>query len=215
MMRQITSINLSFTTHCNMQCPDCCCNITYKTKAEKSFYGWDYFVNAAQYFHSIDRIHLTGGEPTTHPKFTCYVPLLKDLFACNLLTLETNGTNFKRFPDIFKHFDKIYITHYTEDTFKDSPDNTEAIEFIKDYLIDSKVEIIVGNVIHTKRETRSGGNMCSRGYSETVAYCDGVIYPCCVAPGLHTKVFIEPSLDWKDRIQNVHPPCEECFFSVT
>lgn len=207
-MRQpITNINLSLTTRCNMACPDCCCNITYMKNSDKKFFGWDYLVNAAQYFFGMDRIHITGGEPTIHPKFQEFALKLKELFNCSRLTLETNGWGFKRFPEVFKSFDEIYVSHYTNSTFENSPDNSEDIDFIKPYA----KKLIIGEVVHTPREKR-GTEKCSRGYSETVAYCNGKVYGCCVSPGLDTDTGVLVTDNWRNEIPE--PPCNECFFAL-
>jgi hypothetical protein len=210
MRQEITNINLSLTTFCNMKCPDCCCNITYMRNKDKRFFDGDYLINAARFFYGMDRIHITGGEPTIHPKFQEYAPLLKDLFGCRRLTLETNGWGFMRFPDVFKCFDEIYVSHYTKETFASSPDNTEAISFIKNYLPDT-TKLIVGEVVHTPRDRRGEGK-CDRGYSETVAYSNGKIYGCCVAPGLDVDTGIKITENWRNELPE--PPCNKCFFAI-
>lgn len=210
-MRQpITSVNLTLSTFCNMKCPDCCCNITNMRNQDKRFFDWDYLVNAAKYFYSIERVHITGGEPTIHPKFQEFIPKLRVLFGCGLLTLETNGWGFNRFPEVFRHFDVIYVSHYTEDTFVNSPDNTAEINFIKSLLPES-TKLIIGEVVHTPREKRGTGK-CSRGHSETVAYSNGKLYGCCVAPGLNIDTGISITNSWRENLPE--PPCHECFFAI-
>lgn len=212
MQRDISSINFTVTTFCSMKCPDCCCNITMMKNKDKKFFYWDYFVNSAKYFYGIDRIHLTGGEPTLHPNFIEYVPKLKELFGCNRLTVETNGFGFKRFPETFSFFDEIYCSHYTSTSFEGSPDNTEEIQFIKNLYPDKT--IFVGEITHLSRELR-GTKMCSRGWSETVGYSNGKLYPCCVASGLPERdVGIELTESWKEDILKVIHPCDICFFAV-
>jgi len=179
---------------------------------DKKFFDWEYIKHAAEHFYGMDRIHITGGEPTMHPDFANIVPYLKQVFGCNRLTLETNGFGFKKFPKVFNFFDEIYCSHYTAGSFVGSPDNTEEIEFIRDYVYLTK--IIVGEIKHESRENR-GTKMCSRGWSETLGYCNGKVYPCCVASGLPARdTGIPLTKNWRQEILEVVHPCDICFFAI-
>ncbi len=214
MRQRITNINFTLTTFCSMQCPDCCCNITAMKNAEKRFFNWEYLENAARYFYGMERIHLTGGEPTLHPKFIEWAPLFKELFGCEKLTIETNGFAFKRAPWAFMHFDEIYCSHYTAGSFEGSPDNTEEIEYLRTYLGENSARMIVGEIKHLSRDIR-GKNMCSRGWSETVGYSNGKVYPCCVASGIPARdVGIPLTVNWRKEILDVAHPCDICFFAT-
>jgi len=206
----INCINYSFTTHCNMKCPNCCAGITALPKSMKSFYSWDYYVNSAVYFKGVKRINLTGGEPSVHPKFEEFVPKFKELFECESLTVWTNGTMFRKKPEVWQHFDQIHITNYTKDTFVGSPDNTSEIEFIRE-LYPNK-EIYSAKVIHDDLSKR-GTKMCFRGHSDTVEFVDGMIYPCSSSSGLPTKKNIPLCENWREEIFKIYPPCNECLFA--
>lgn len=199
-----------------MKCPDCCCNITAMANRDKKFFDWEYLENAAKYFYGLDRIHLTGGEPTLHPRFRDFVPKLKDLFGCNRLTIETNGFGFKKYSHLFGWFDEIYCSHYTADTFPGCPDNTEEIVYLKDalqILQNKNTKIIVGEIQHSSRENR-GTKICARGTSETLGYSNGKLYPCCVASGLPARdVGIPLTENWREDILKVVHPCDICFFA--
>lgn len=211
--KPITVINLSFTTFCNMRCPDCCCDITAKPTSDKSFYDYDYFINVAKHVYGINRIHLTGGEPTIHPNFKLYAAEFRNLFGCKLLTLETNGWGFKRFPEAFVYFDDIYISHYTSKSFVGAPDNSNEINFILDFYKNSNLpRFHVGEITHISRLKR-GNKMCYRGYSENVAICDGLVFPCCVGPGVYPRNAVKIGPNWRDDILSIVPPCENCFFA--
>lgn len=213
MIRNIENINFTFTTHCNMKCPDCCAGITDLLKENKSFYDWDYFVKAAKYLKGIKRITLTGGEASIHPNFEEWVPKMKDLFGCKELALWTNGTMLIKKKEVFKYFDIIHITNYTKDTFSGSPDNTKEIEFIREYLKGEKTQVYSARTTHIPKTNR-GTDMCFRGYSDTVEYVDGFLYPCCVGSGLNTKNRITLSDNWREEILKVSPPCNECLFAI-
>ncbi len=120
---------------------------------------------------------------------------------------------FKKKKDTFKYFDEIHITNYTKDTFEGSPDNTEDIVFIREYLKDLPISIYsTGSVVHMTPETKRGDNPCFRLTSETVEFVDGFIYPCCAGSGLTTKVRIPLQDNWKQEVTKLYPPCHECVF---
>lgn len=212
MYREINSINYTLTTHCNMRCPDCCAGITSMPKKNKSFYDWDYILNSAKFFNGINRINLTGGEPSIHPKFSEWIPKFKDLFNINVLSVWTNGTMFYKLPDVWKHFDEIHITNYTKDTFNGSPDNTDAIEFIKSLYPEKKITHY--KAVHEPL-TKRGSKMCFRGRSDTIEFVDGYVYPCSSSSGLPTKIRVKLSENWKEEVLKLSPPCWECLFAET
>jgi organic radical activating enzyme len=209
-MRNINCINYILTTNCNRNCPECCCDVPNKTGIDVS---WIYIVESAKYLKGINRINLSGGEPTLHPYFEEIVPKLRELFQCNLLTIETNGYGFEKFPEIFKYFDWIQATHYSSESYEGSDDNEEQVKFIQDYLKDSKTVVLVANVTHVLRSRRSSGEICERGKSETAAYENGLIYPCCVAPGIEGGKGIPLSSNWKEEILKTEMPCNNCHFA--
>lgn len=227
MRQEITNINLTLTTFCSMKCPDCCCNITAMKNSDKRFFSFEYFENAAKYFYGIERIHLTGGEPTMHPDFVKFAQSFKELFGCKRLTIETNGFFIKhREHEIYvlaHYFDEVYFSHYKKDMYPGCEDNLYLINKLRMYKeMDNFVcngngaklcDIIVGEIDHISREKR-GTKMCHRGYSETLGYSNGKLYPCCVASGIpENDVGILLTENWREEILNIHAPCEICFFA--
>jgi hypothetical protein len=210
MGRDINTISYALTTHCNMRCPDCCAGITALPKSLKSFYSWEYIVESAKYFKGIRRINLTGGEPSVHPKFEEWVPKMKELFEIEVLSVWTNGTMFRKKPEVWQYFDEIHISNYTKDSFDGAPDNTEDIKFIKELYPDKYISATP--VIHESLSKR-GTKMCFRGYSDTVEFVDGYVYPCCAGSGLNTKVRYKLDENWKEEVLKLHPPCNECLFA--
>jgi len=211
-MRTISSINLTLTTWCSMACPDCCCDIPNKPRSEKNHVSWEYLETAAVHLRGIERINLTGGEPSLHPQFQDFVPRLKDLFGCRLLTIETNGYGFKRFPETYRSFDSIYCSHYTDKSFDGCPDNTDKIAFIKDYFSGAGPEFIVGEIDFVPR-SRRGTKPCHRAFGTAVAYANGRLYPCCVGPGLPVPHGIALTANWRSEILAASMPCNGCFFA--
>lgn len=212
MGRLIQCVNYMVTTYCDRLCPDCCCNIP--AWENKKHFDWEYIKESAKYLKGIRRINLSGGEPSFHPNFTEFVPKMKELFNCTILTIETNGYGFKKFPETFKYFDVIQVSHYTKDSYKGSTDNTSDVEFIKEYLKGTKTDVLVGEIFHTSRGIRNSGIICARGVSETVSYVDGLLYPCCAAPGVEGGVGIPLTHNWLSEIKNVKLPCDNCWFSL-
>jgi organic radical activating enzyme len=207
----VLNVNYSLSTHCNMSCPDCCAGVTSMAKNKRRFVSWDYIVNSAKYIQGLD-INITGGEASIHPQFEKFIPKMRKLFNAPLFTTWTNGTTLKKKAETFKHFDIIYISHYTKDSFEGSPDNTEDIEFIKNYLKDT--DIRADKVIHQQPNDNSG--MCQRAAINggTVEFVDGMIYPCCTSSGLPTKINVPLNKDWKENILTIKPPCKECVFAI-
>ncbi len=209
----IKIIQFTITTFCNMRCPHCCCGMQVIDKKDKYFVDWDYMVNAAKYFYGVDTISISGGEPSIHPNLAEWSPKLKELFGCRMLTMDTNGTMFDKKPEMFGHYDKIYVTHYVNSTYEGCEDNIDKINFLKSYYSNRPELIHVGgDMVHIDRSRRGKGS-CFRGSSGTIHYAGDRLYPCCVAPGLNTKVSIPLTDNWKQEILNTKPPCHDCFFA--
>ena len=196
--RSITSVNLDITTHCNRRCADCCCNIGQRPTRH---HLWSYFEDAAKWLHGIERIHLTGGEPTAHPQFAEFAPRFRELFGCETLTLGTNGYRVRELESTLHCFDEIYASRY--------PGNDAEVGWL---VANFKVKLFDGEF--TPRSRRGSGAVCARGTSETVAYADGKLYGCCVAPGIPGAVGVTPSADWKERAVGLPLPCNDCWFSL-
>jgi organic radical activating enzyme len=216
MRQDITNINFHLTTFCNMSCPDCCCNIPYIAKSEKRFFSIEYIQQAAKLFHGINRIHLTGGEPTAHPEFDTISQHAREWFGCEVLSLETNAVLAPKKMESLEHFDLIQISHYTAKSFIRGDyayDNTEQVNRVVSHFAGRTPKIVVGEITHVDRSLRPGTTMCDMGHSETAAYCDGILYPCCVSPGIFPKIGIPLTENWRAEIKSVLPPCHNCFFA--
>lgn len=206
-MREIKNINFAITTACNRNCSNC----SYNTKAKKSvFYDWDYIVHAARFFKGYN-VNLTGGEPTTHPDFKEIVPKLKDLFKCETLSIETNGFGFDIYYDLFEYFDYIHFSYYLF-----GEDNSGSLKALirkcPELVLDSKI-VVHPISEHIPRSRRGSGKVCDRGNSSTVAYMDGVIYPCCIGDGVDGATGVTLSDNWVEELLKISPACKNCFFS--
>lgn len=216
MARDISCVSVTITTICNMHCPDCCAAIHFKPYKH---YGLDYLVELSQHIHDLDRIHLTGGEPSVHPQFPQIAAQAKSIFRCRQLTLETNGFRFRKHAEAFENFDVIYLSHYTRESFPhgyhhSNFDNTEIVEEIKNHKFKNNVKVVVGEIEHISFAPSDKSGVCHRGHSETVSVDGGVMYPCCVGPGLKNQPSISPQPGWRELLAALPPNCDKCPFAL-
>jgi hypothetical protein len=139
-------------------------------------------------------------------------PRFRDLFECETLGIETNGFGFKLFPEAFKHFDSIHFTHYLS-----NGDNSEDLKYLvrrfPELVLDGKL-IIHRRAKYVSRERKGGGKMCDRGTSPTIAYMNGVVYPCCIGDGFNGAVGVTLSDNWLEELLKIKIPCHKCFLSI-
>lgn len=196
----ITCVLLEITTHCDQRCPNCCTGIGINRTLQH--HDWEYFERAAAVLYGVERVHLTGGEPTLHPQFAEFVPRFKTLFDCQRLTLGTDGFRLGRYRDLIaEHIDEIHFS---------------------DYRLGRLVEIGVPFKMydggpkatnHIPRSRRGSGQPCERAFGECVPYADGKLYGCCVAPGIDGAEGIVAGIDWRVAVRRAPLPCEHCWFS--
>lgn len=203
----IHTVNLDLTTHCNKRCPDCCAGVGINRVL--GHHDWSYFETAAKWLQGIERINLTGGEPTAHPKFAEFVPRFRELFGCTTLTMNTNGYR------VIAHLDTI-VEHFTWVDFSDYGDNHQALNA----LLGRGVKVGMYNAgpngaNFVPRIRRAEGKPCSRAcfISDGCAYADGKFFGCCVGPGIPTATPLEPQIDWKTILPTVPLPCNDCWFA--
>lgn len=202
MTRDITCVALDLTTVCDRACPDCCCGINMGLRPAVH-HDVEYFERAAQVIrgNGIERLHVTGGEPTTHPQFAAIVPRLKEMFGVQRLTLQTDAFATGRHAETLKHFDHIYASRYGEK-------NRRAVDVLV-----SEFGATTWDGEFTPRTRRGSGKPCARGTSETVAFADGKFWPCCVAPGIPGATSLSACQDWRGLIESVPLACSDCWFS--
>ena len=152
-------------------------------------------------FRGIHRINITGGEPTLHPEFARMATQFKDLFRCDLLKVETNGSRIRQHEGVLEHFDAIHFTDYG--------DNHELVDWLR--LRCKELNVFVAG--HVPRSVRNSGKTCDRGRAETVAYANGRIFGCPVGQGIVSAESLVPRGDWRERVQDLPLPCADCWFS--
>lgn len=208
--RDISCVNLVLTDRCNRACPECCCDVP-RIKEPWSA-SWLALEAAAEHIRGIERVQLTGGEPSMHPQFRMWVPEMRKLFDCKKLTVETNGFLFKRHPSLFSLFDEVLFTHYAPPEFAE--DNIGDFNFLQPFLraLGAKTILHCIPISHVSRERRGAGT-CARGSSETVAIYKGRVFPCCMGWGIPGATSCELSAVWREDVTALKLPCRECFFA--
>ena len=234
---KIKSIAIGLTSHCQINCPYCSWGINKIPLNKREFYSWEYLEHIAKFVKGIPVVYIICGEPTMHPKFAEWSPLFRDLFKpSQQLILWTNGYGNKLFPEAFQYYDWIIMTKMTENTFPNSPNNSEEIQFLFDYYKDKTKNperlyrkngdqfslqgegiplITMGEVDHIGSLGIQGTESCGRDLkgSNMVAYLDGKIYPCCGEMHMKEAVGIEPDENWEEKIFDISVPCNKCFFA--
>lgn len=200
-----TCILLELTTHCDQRCPNCCCGIGINR--ELRHHPWEYFERAAAVLYGVERVHLTGGEPTLHPRFAEFLPRLKALFGCHRLTLGTDGYGVERHRELIaRHIDEVHFSDYHA-----RPGAHEALVQIGVAL--SVYDGGVKGANHVSRDRRGAGGPCGRAHGDCVPYADGKLYGCCVAPGIGGAEGLAPGSGWREQVRTLPLPCGDCWFS--
>ena len=209
-MRTITAVAMDITTACNLRCPECCCSVGTRPVVH---YPWDYFEAIAPFIYGIDRVDITGGEPTCHPKFEEFVPKFRSLFGCRLLTLETNGFKVREYSKVLKHFDLIRSSRY--------PENGEEVSWLltnfPGYCQNGSTCVEIGaepdERKHVSRLRRGSGEPCLLGKFEFALYTGGVFYSCRLGPAVRGAVPVAPCTGWQEKVLGTTLPCKVCWFS--
>ncbi len=213
-MRKISAIALDITTACNLHCPECCCRVHERPAVH---YPYSYFTDLASWIYGIDRVDLTGGEPTCHPQFPLYVPRFKALFGCKQLTLETNGFQCQKYANVLHHFDAIRLSRYE--------DNRAECDWVlenfpcggRTYVQNGSTCVEIGvepdERKHISRERRGAGGRCMLGTFEFALFTEGKFWPCRLGPAVKGARGIEPCVGWERKILEMEVPCQECWFS--
>lgn len=202
----IHTLTIDVTTHCNRRCENCCAGVGINRILQH--HPYEYFERAAKLFYGIERVNMTGGEPTMHPRFEFLADNFKSLFGCRTLTLSTNGYRLSFVAEaIRENFDQV--------DFSDYGDNHDALNFLTRLV--RKVNVFPAGEHAEKFTPRSkrGTGSCFRRCAEsgTVAYADGKVFGCCVAPGIDTASGVELKGDWRETIESAPLPCDRCMFA--
>lgn len=218
------SVNFSITTACSMKCPKCTLAMPAIARALRGarHQTLDEIADAAEKLRGLRRVHVTGGEPTLHPKFEGAVALLRHIARPEILTLESNGFRVLKHADVINlYFDRVFITQYVEGkVYPGSPDNRKVIEEARAILgprliTEPPVEHAIAHGENTS--TKPCSKLRESGLPS--AYFNGKMYRCCVEPGmdvlLGTNLGVPLTKGWRDDLSQRLPHCEQCAFAGT
>ena len=213
--RDIKRLALPITRRCNRSCPEC------PAKADSETPMWE-LEWVGEMLGPIDKIEVTGGEPSLHPDFVEISENLHNWFDCQDIMLLTNGylaEDEKNLP-VLLNYDRVYVSHYTEQ-FADrygTPTNTEVHDKIRDYLKDYPDIKFWSQTMdyHIPIGQPPYRGTCTMGYvvSDMIGYSQGRLYGCCVSIWLddHGKG-IPLTKDWRGHLEDIWLPCDKCFIS--
>ena len=224
---QTNTVNLAITTLCTMRCPLCTLDMPVLMQAKQAKHADVQDIERdLKLMAPLRRVHLTGGEPTIHPDFERIVKHAKDWAGCVYLTIETNGARFDRYADLFDAmFDKVFITRYEAGSMYDnSPGNSDIIERAAKLLGDRLIQEPAA--VHSRAHEAGpianpddveGEIVCSKAIKPGLpcSWFDGLLYSCCVTPGIDKSVGIRVTKDWRQRIVQRARGCALCAFRGT
>lgn len=216
-----TVVQIGLTTLCTMRCPNCALSMPQLTAA-----GIAKHADVAQlqkdavHMQGLHRVHLTGGEPTHHPEFRYIATHIGKWFQCEFLTIETNGTGYVKYRDLFCDstlFDRVFITHYVKDRiYPNNFDNTHVLEMAVLDLGDRLIwEEPVTHLPYHHLDTPKDSPPCSKWYDPGLpaGWYHGRLYACCVTYGIDQSLGIPVTPDWKEQIQKQSMGCDRCLYA--
>jgi hypothetical protein len=209
--RTITAVALDITTICNLRCPECVCAVSDRKPIH---YPWAYFEALAPFLRGIERIDITGGEPTCHPHFAEFAYTFRELFGCKLLTLETNGFRALENIEAMGQFDLIRLSRYGGNDDVINWILAEFPSYVQNGSTCGEIHFEGADELgHIPRSRRGSGSPCNLGRCEFVACSDGRLFPCRVGPGISGAESMALCEGWREKILDVPLPCGDCCFS--
>lgn len=193
--------HFSITSACNMFCPDCCYGMRWRDAKHTPM---DELLDDVMFFRDLKEITITGGEPTYHPQFGGIVAEIRQRLPNIELRVETNGLLYNKWPDIFKLFDLINVTHYTAQAWDGCLDNTKMVEKIA--ANHPRVRVMLAKHIPFKPGT--GTKPCGR--QERPHYSQRHVYGCCLYPGVFGSKGVPVSENWQSELQKMELLCCNC-----
>jgi len=210
---KITEAAIVITTKCNMRCPKCFLGIPERKQADVPL---QHLVVIASQLKGIDKLHITGGEPTLHDGFGRLGSILKDASEAKSIVVMTNAAN-PTHPGLW-HYDKVYVSRYYEDMWPGYKGNKErCYTLVRSF---DGMDLSVGNITdgsHFPERTEPGGKPCHRASLGLVLVFEDMVYPCCsppVTPGSDVEGVPLCNPDWRSQVEEMTPPCDKCRFAV-
>ena len=222
--RVINRLALPITRACNRNCPECAArNAAPPRNPREPHVSVDELKWVGKTLGPIGKIEMTGGEPTLHPDFQEISEHIHEWFQCQDIMLLTNGYLFNaqdKLP-LLLNFDRIYISWYTNNFVlkHGTESNTEAVNFIEDYLKKNGKWVWIQRMDAHDRIGKPPYKgvcppHCQYDKGDSLGYNRGQLYGCCTAYGLpYRGKGILLTEDWRDHLTELELPCEQCFLS--
>jgi hypothetical protein len=161
--------------------------------------------SALCWFSDMPSIMITGGEPALHPDLGKIYDLLRDMCPKSHLMIETNAHGQH---EVVRKFDEIHVSHYTPKSWPDCKGNTAQVEALRKMCPGA----MIGESVHMTPESGKGDKPCAR--TERAHWSGGLVYGCCVGPGIRGSVGIPLQTGWKEKLKEVKLPCGSCPFGI-
>lgn len=222
---KVKSVAIPITRVCNRRCPECGTRDTltwYNKSITKKEMELEEIKFVGDTIGKVDKIEITGGEPTLHSKFEELSLNLKSYFQCDDIWLITAGFLFKRDPSKLKlllNFNNVYVTHYTDDFVGNhgGSNNTEEVAIISNFLQSNpttKFHLVTMDA-HIEHLPPYKGNPCHLAYNGCISYYEGKLYGCCSAAGqLDKGIGLPLTPNWREHTDEMELPCKNCFIST-
>jgi glycosyltransferase involved in cell wall biosynthesis len=220
--RKINRLALPITRGCNRRCPEC-------TAVEREGFLANpisivELKEVGNLIGSIEKIEVTGGEPSFHPKFKEISENLHKWFQCKDIMLLTNGWAFSKDDNlpILLNYDRVYITHYNDNFAKlyEEKSNTHLVKKLESYLKNyPKIQFWPQDMdSHNPiKEPVPWASGCLYDYdkSDMISYHEGQLYGCCTAWQLDYRgKGIPLTKEWRDHLSEIELPCNKCFLGI-
>ena len=209
-MKECHTLNLTVTTSCQRRCPDCCCQDIVSRK--RAYYATgDQLFSASLHVGHVERLVVTGGEPTEHPAFEDVVRTVHSHFKFDHLMLATDGSRLLQYPmDLIRLFDEVRVTRYLPDRVPGVENNERTVKEVQQALA-GVVQVTMEDAFHHKRHPDKT-KPCVRG-RVTASWMDGRVFGCCVACGISRAHGAPFGTDWRRKVASLPLPCARCAFA--
>jgi len=198
-LREYNKATIIVTTRCSRKCPHCAFPWDYIWDSNKLHIGW-----LGDVLQKVQKVEITGGEPTEHPRFAELVPAIQRMakrVEADELSIVTG-----RYHPLLTRFTTVFVSEYD--------DNTEDVKKIK---AENK-HVFSGVPQHFPADSSTGeGKRCHRADIGVMSILNTRMYPCVTGPAYDKAPFLElhHGMDWRAGIAKTPFYCAHCRFSGT
>jgi len=180
------------TNKCNRRCKDCFVEFgTYEISIPEAH-------KIVKCSGSVDKLYISGGEPTIHSNFREVVEILSEIDS-NEMILVTNGYKLSKYTDVLKVFSCIRISDYGDNNIEISDSYNGRVRMVN---------------METMLDKSIGVGACGRSSNGLASVYRGLVYGCCVAAGIAGAEGLEFDENWRKVAGKTVLPCSDCIFAV-